>query len=118
MCIRDSEVETLKALVEKKESKELNSLFSMLVDRKDSDQYIRHYVYLSLSDISGFSPDLFNDNSDLRFDLGLGLYHKRALKNYFQKIVSDLNSTRIITVKECEDLKKVRDCLKLIKSKI
>lgn len=118
LSLTDKDIETLKTLVSARESDNLNSLFKLLIDKEDKDEYIKHNVYLALSDISGFSPDDFNDNSDLKLDLGLSLYHKRALKNYFQKIVYDLGSQKMISVKECEDLKKVNDCLKLVKSKI
>lgn len=118
LSLNDSDIETLKTLVLASESDNLNSLFKLLIDKEDKDGYIKHNVYLSLSDISGFKIDDFNDYSDLKFDLGLSLYHKRALKNSFQKIVTDLNSVKTISVKECEDLKKVSDCLKLVKSKV
>ena len=118
LSLTDSDMETLKTIVEESDSANLNSLFKLLIDKQDKDEYIKHNVYLSLSDISGFGTDAFNDNSDLKLDLGLSLYHKRALKNYFKKIVNDLGSLEIITVKECEDLKKVEDCINLIKSKI
>lgn len=118
LSLNDSDIETLKTLVLASESNNLNSLLKLLIDKEDKDEYIKHNVYLSLSDISGFEIDDFNDNSDLKLDLGLSLYHKRALKNYFQKIVTDLSSVRTISVKECEDLKKVSDCLKLVKSKV
>lgn len=118
LTLTDSDIEALKTLVLTSESNNFNSLFKLLIDKENKDEYIKHYVYLALSDISDFEIDEFDDNSDLKLDLGLSLYHKRALKNYFQKIVTDLNSVKTITVKECEDLKKVSDCLKLVKSKV
>lgn len=83
-----------------------------------SDEYIKHHVYLALADISGKDYSFISDEKSLKTDLGLSLYHKRSLKNYFQKIVSDLNSNKIITVKECEDLIAVKNCLTLVKSKV
>lgn len=118
LLLTDNDIKVLKILALASESTHLTSLFKLLIDKEDKDKYIKHNVYLALSDISGFETDDFNDNSDLKLDLGLSLYHKRALKNYFQKIARDLNSVKIITVKECEDLKKVSDCLKLVKSKV
>lgn len=118
LSLTDNDIETLKTLIATRESDNLNLLFKLLIDKEDKDEYIKHNVYLALSDISGFGTDDFIDDSDLKLDLGLSLYHKRALKNYFQKIVAELSSLKIITVKECEDLKKVSDCLKLVKSKI
>jgi hypothetical protein len=118
LSLSDNDLEKLKALAHSSEQSDLGSMFKLLINKDDKDEYIKHNVYLSLSDISGFDPDDFNDKSDLKLDLGLSLYHKRALKNYFQKIVTDLGSTKLITVKECEELKKVNDCTKLVKSKI
>lgn len=118
LSLTDNDIQDLKTLILASESDNLNSIFKLLIDKDDKHEYIRHKVYLALSDISGFEVDDFNDNSDLKLDLGLSLYHKRALKNYFQKIVTDLNSIKTISVKECESLKKVNDCLKLINSKV
>jgi hypothetical protein len=118
LSLTDEDLEKLRALVDARESDDLNDLIKMLIEKEDKDKYIRHHVYLALSDISGFEPEKIKDDSDLKFDLGLGLYHKRALKSYFQNIVSALHSEKIITVAECENLKKVKDCLKLVNSKI
>ncbi|HSI76515.1 MAG TPA: hypothetical protein VK957_11480 [Lunatimonas sp.] len=118
LSLTDEDLEKLKAFAESGESDELSAMIKLLTDKKDKAQYIAHQVYLALSDISGFEPDKFNDESDLKYDLGLSLYHKRALKNYFQNIVTELNSDKTITIPECENLKKVKDCLTLVKSKI
>jgi hypothetical protein len=118
LSLNDNDIEALKTLVLASESGNLSSQFKLLIDKENKNEYIKHNVYLALSDISGFETDDFNDTSDLKLDLGLTLYHKRALKNYFQKIVTDLNSVKYITVKECEELKIVSDCLNLVKSKI
>ncbi|WP_025142842.1 hypothetical protein [Pedobacter jeongneungensis] len=118
LSVTDSDIDQLKTFLPALKSENLNSLFNLLIEKENVDEYIRHYTYLALSDMSGFEPNDFKDNSDLKFDLGLSLYQKRALKNYFQKVTNDLGSQKNITVKECEDLKKVIDCLKLIKSKL
>lgn len=118
LSLSDKDIEKLKAIIEARESDSLNILFKLLIDKDDKDKYIKHNVYMALSDLSGFEIGKFNDNSDLKLDLGLSLYHKRALKNYFQNIVTDLGAVKIVSVKECEELKKVSDCLKLVKAKI
>ncbi|AEE48797.1 hypothetical protein [Haliscomenobacter hydrossis] len=118
LSLTDNDIEVLKTLLSTSQSENLNLLLKLFIDKEDKDEYIRHKVYLSLSDLSGFEPDDFNDNSDLNLDLGLKQYHKKSLKNYFQRIVKDLKSVKIITVKECEALNDVNDCLKLVKSKI
>ncbi len=118
LSLTDEDIEKLRAIVETGKSDELSSLVKLLTDKEDKAKYIEHHVYLALSDISGFEPDKFNDESDLKYDLGLSLYHKRALKNYFQHIVTELDSDKSITVSECEKLKNVKDCINLVKSKI
>ncbi|WP_407498453.1 MULTISPECIES: hypothetical protein [Elizabethkingia] len=118
LSLTDNDIKVLKAFVETKGSDDLKSLLKLQIEKEDQDSYIRHNAYLALSDMSGFKTEDFNDNSHLTYDLGLRLYHKRALKNYFQKIVNDLKSAKLITVKECENLEKVKDCLELIKSKL
>jgi len=118
LSLTDEDLEKLKAIGESGESDDLSSLIKLLTDKEDKNKYIAHQVYLALSDISGFEPEKFNDDSDLKYDLGLSLYHKRALKNYFQNIATALDSDKTITVSECEKLIKVKDCLNLVKSKV
>lgn len=118
LTVAERDLKKLEKIVNDSASDELSDLIKLLIEKDDTDKYIRHHVYLALSDISGFEPEKFNDDSDLKLDLGLGIYHKRALKSYFQHIVLDLGSTKPITVAECERLKTVQDCLKLVKSKL
>ena len=118
LSLTDIELNKLKTLLENSPAHDLNEILKLPPGKENQEEYIHFYVYKSLSDISGFKTSDFNDNSDLKSDLGLSLYHKRALKNYFQKIVEDLDSSKIILVKECENLVKVSDCIKLVKSRI
>jgi hypothetical protein len=84
----------------------------------NKDKYIKSKVYVALSIISGYTIDVIKDDSDLKIDLGLNDRHKMSLRNDFQQIVSDLNSSSIITLNECKLLRKVGNCLELVKSKI
>ena len=118
LSLLDIELDKLKTLLEYSPTHDLDENLKLPPGKENQDEYIHFYVYKSLADISGFKPSDFNDNSDLKSELGLSLYHKRALKNYFQKIIEDLGSSKIILVKECENLAKVSDCIKLVKSKI
>jgi len=118
LSVSEQDLDKLKDFANSVASEELKALINLLINKENSEDYIRYHVYLALSDISGFDTDAFNDKSDLKFDLGLGLYHKRALKNYFQKIVDDLKPGKAVLVSECEALKKVGDCLTLVKSKV
>jgi hypothetical protein len=95
-----------------------NALISQFIAQEDRDVYVRDHVYCSLSNSSGYDPSTFNDLSDLKEDLGLAIYHKQALKNSFQNILQRFRPDGYITVKECEGLVKVGDCIKLIKSKL
>lgn len=93
-----------------------------LIDGKDGkddkDEYIKNKVFWALSDLGGFDIRTITEEQDLGIDLGLDVLQKRSLKSYFQNILSDLKSSKIISVTECENLEKVSDCLKLIKSKL
>lgn len=117
LSLTESDMMLLKDIVTKRSPDNLNSLLELLVEKEDEDEYIRYNVYLALSDISGYSIDDFEDDTNLKSGLGLSLYHKKALKNYFQSIADDLGFSKVITVRECEELKKVSDCLTLVKSK-
>lgn len=97
---------------------ELLSKFSRMTTKTDKDNYIKHRVFVTLSEISGISYDRIQESHDLKQDLGLTKYHKRALKKPFQKIVNDLGSQKRINVSECEKLKKVAECIALVKSKV
>ncbi len=118
LSLSKSELSEFRFLVNSSQNDDLKKLVTLLVDRDNPDEYIKRKVYEALSDLSGFDIDEINDSQKLKSDLGLTTYHKKALKGYFLKILSDLGSDKNITVKECEELEKVSDCLKLLKSKI
>jgi hypothetical protein len=118
LTLTDTEIESLKNLLKSSTNSNLNSLVKLQIEKENKDEYIQHNVYLALSDISGIPTDEISNSNDLKLDLGLSLYHKKALKSYFQNIVNALNSTKKISVTECSDLKKVIDCIKLVKSKV
>lgn len=94
------------------------------MDEVKLDENIREKVYIGLSCITDYTN--IEDNSSLRFDLRLTDNHIKALKPIFNEIlkalkseiIEEIESDEIITEKECEDLKYVSDCLKLVKSKI
>ena len=118
LSLSESELSEFRLLVDNSQINGLKNLVALLVDKDNIDEYIKRKVYEALSDLSGFDIDKIKDSQKLKIDLGLSSYHKKALKGYFMKILSDLSSEKIITVKECEDLEKVSDCIKLLKSKI
>jgi hypothetical protein len=118
LSLNDNEKNALFNLISDANSDLLNSLLSHIHGTENTDVFIRHRVYFSLSHLSGKEISDFDDNSNLDTDLKLFQYHKRALKNYFQRIVHELNSNKFITTRECENLKKVSDCIVLVKSKV
>lgn len=97
---------------------ELSELVTLVISKDNPEKYIDRKVKEALSDLSGFEIEFIKETHNLKTDLGLTNYHKKSLKIYFQRIVEDLNSKKIVTVQECEKLTKVSDCIKLIKSKI
>lgn len=117
MQLGEEDLELLSSLVKESQSKSLSESFSKTTNRVDEDGYIRYHTFLALSYLSGYNINSFNENSDLKFDLGLTLYQKRALTNAFQGIVKTLQYSRSIYPTECENLTTVRSCIILIKSK-
>lgn len=118
LLLEDGDVKSLLNFAKTLPASTLKTQIEVQVNLVSKNQYVRHHVYLALADLSGYDYSHIKDTQTLKADLGLGLYHKRALKNYFQKIITDLNSNNIITVKECEDLAKVSDCMTLVTSKL
>ncbi|NAS12285.1 hypothetical protein [Poritiphilus flavus] len=118
LSMTQNELQEFSTLVESSEIKDLKELVKLVVSKDDPDTFIKRKVYEALSDLSGFDIDDINDDQELKSDLGLTNYHKKSLKRYFQRIVNDLDSDKIITVAECEKLDKVSDCIKLVKSKL
>lgn len=118
LSLNEEELEKLKTILENSPEHQLESVLNLPPAKVNKEEYIRYYVYKSLSDLSGYKTSQIKDENNLKADLGLSLYHKRALKSYFQKILSDLDSPQIILVKECENLAKVKDCINLVKSKL
>ena len=118
LSLNKSELSEFRLLVNNSQIHDLKELVTLLIDRENSDEYIKRKVYEALSDLSGFDIDYIEDNHQLKTDLYLNNYHKKALKGYFLRILSDLGSDRIVTVRECEKLEKVSDCVELLKSKL
>jgi hypothetical protein len=99
---------------------DINTLQPLIqqLNTTNSDEFIRSQVIAALAHMSGKMASSIKDTHDLTIELGLTMYHKRALKLPFQRILANLNGTAVITLKECEKLKKVSDCIKLVKGKI
>ncbi|MEC5173428.1 hypothetical protein QF024_002139 [Chryseobacterium nepalense] len=117
MQLSEEDLELLNSLIKENPSQSLFESFRKTTDRLDEDGYIRYHTFLALSYMSGYNINSFNENSDLRFDLGLTFYQKRALTNAFQDIVKAVHYTKNIFPSECEKLTTVGSCIILIKSK-
>lgn len=117
MQLSEEDLELLSSLIKESKSKSLSESFSKTTNRFDEDGYIRYHTFLALSYLSGYNINSFDENSDLKFDLGLTVYQKRALTNAFQGIVKAMHYTKNIFPSECEKLTTVGSCIILIKSK-
>lgn len=124
LTLTNEELVAFQALVNKNATDRVSALVNLQIDKEDSDEFIKQRVFLALSDLSGLDIQTIEqgqqngNDADLKLDLGLSLHHKKSLKSYFDSILADLKSTKIVTVKECESLAKVSECLKLVKSKL
>jgi hypothetical protein len=118
LSLNNAELEVFRELVKNSNLEDLNKLVNLVVQKDDPDSFIKRKVYEALSDLSGFGIDFIKESHKLKSDLGLTNYHKKSLKTYFQRIVKELDSDKIVSVTECEKLEKVTECLELVKSKI
>jgi hypothetical protein len=82
-----------------------------------NEKYIKHHVFLTLANFGSKKYNEISETDDLRLNLNLTMYSQRALRTPFQKILEELNSQNRISVKECDDLTTVADCVSLIRSK-
>ena len=118
LTFNQSELEEFSGLIESSQIEELKRVVRLVISKDHPKEYIERKVLEALSDLSGFEIDKIKPSQDLRFDLGLTLYHKKSLKTYFQRVLKDLGSNGSIMVSECEKLKQVKDCITLVNSKI
>jgi len=82
-----------------------------------NEKYIKHHVFLILANSGSKKYDEISEKDDLRLNLNLAVYRQRSLRSPFQKILEELNSQNKISVKECDNLVTVSDCISLIRSK-
>lgn len=118
LLYEDNDLPLLQNLVQGAASDTLKKSLAVALGIAAPQDAIKHKAYAALSDISGYDIATINDEQDLTADLGLSSYHKKALKNYFNRILEELGSQNTVTIGECQALKKVKDCTKLIKSKL
>lgn len=118
LSLNEDELNQFRSFVKESQIKELIELVKLVTEKDDADAFIKRRVFEVLSDRSGIEIESLNESLELKNDLGLTLYHKKSLKIPFQRIVSEMKSTKIITVRECEKLQIVSNCISLIRSKI
>ncbi len=81
-------------------------------------ELIKLQVYNTLSFLSGVEVAKIKPNQHLKFDLGLNQTEKWILKRKFNEILQGFGSQKSVTREECNKLKYVSDCTKLVNSKI
>ncbi len=114
----DSDLPKLKEFMNGQVSSILQDSFKAAIGAAATEDVVRYKVFTVLANISGYDISTINDQQDLSLNLGLSLYHKKALKIPFNEILAELSSPNTITIGECQVLKKVKDCLKLVNSKL
>lgn len=120
LSLSEPEIRELLSLVSTMRSSSLLDQIRLQLepDPNNPDPYIREKVYFALSDMSGLPTERIKDSDNLERNLGLSRYQIRALRDNFQQIVKDLGSDATIYIYECDALKRVTDCLEIIKSKL
>jgi len=96
----------------------VQSLFDKMSARIRKEQYIKHQVFIILSTIGSKKYEELNEDQNLKYDLHLTIYHKRALKGSFEDILKEMGSSKTISYVDCEKLEKVSDCIALLRGKL
>lgn len=119
LFLNESELLELRNFInDESNSQNLNNQIQLSIERNNLEDFVKRKVFEELSSLSGFEIQDIKESQNLKDDLGLRIYHKKALKIPFQRIVWNLNSSGIITVSECASLVTVINCINLIKSKL
>lgn len=118
ITVEETDIPMLQVFINDQGSEVLQSSFTAAIGEAARDDVIRYKVFVALSDLSGYDISYISEGQDLALNLGLTLYQKRALKSYFNTILQELGGSANVSVRECEQLMKVRDCLNLVKSKL
>jgi enoyl-[acyl-carrier-protein] reductase (NADH) len=101
------------------ENKDLmKNLFDKMRARIKQEQYIKHHVFIVLSTMGSKRYEELNEDQNLKYDLHLTIYHKRALKSSFENILKEFGSSKTITYDDCEKFEKVSDCIALLRGKL
>lgn len=118
LSFNESQLLSFKKLINTSDLDELKAIVNMLAEKDDPKKYVQRKVFEAVSDLSGYDLEKIKESQNLRDDLRFTLYLKRALNPYFLRILRDLGSAKNVTVKECENLKKVSDGISLLNSKL
>lgn len=112
--LEDEELKALENLLQETPKGELKTILQQVLDRQDKKKLIQQKVNEVIAEISGFDTDEISRSKHLKTDLGMGKYHRRALKAAFQKISDQSENPKEIKVKDCENLETVNDCIHLL----
>ncbi|MEM7659265.1 MAG: hypothetical protein AAF399_24300 [Bacteroidota bacterium] len=84
----------------------------------DDEAYIKYQVYAIIAMYSGYSISDIEDHLHLKADLGINKTEKWIFKKKFNALIRELGGDKFATREECLKLVFVRDCRKLIQSKL
>ena len=112
--LEDEEIKALENLIQGAPSGQLKTILQQAIERQDKKKLVRKKVVEVIAEISGFDVGDINRSKQLKNDLGMGKYHRRALKAAFQKITEETGNPKEIKVKDCESLETVDDCIHLL----
>lgn len=112
--LEEGELKALEEILQKSPSEELKKILHEVLEQRDKKKLVLKKVTEVIGEISGFEPEQITRTSQLKKDLGMGKYHRRALKAAFQKIADQTGSGKEIKVMDCENLATVNDCIQLL----
>lgn len=84
----------------------------------DPVSLVRYHVFDILAKEARIDIRKINDNSHLKFDLGISINGKWVLMRRFNEFLTSMNSLKFVNKGECIRLEYVSDCVKLVLSKL
>lgn len=79
---------------------------------------VRYHVFNIVAKVARIDIRKINDNSHLKFDLGISTNEKKVLMKYFNEVLKGMHSMKFVNMDECIRLEYVSDCVKLVLSKL
>jgi len=79
---------------------------------------VRSRVFDILARVAGIDVHKINDNSHLKFNLGINMSEKWLLMRDFNILLKGMHSMKFVNKDECLRLEFASDCVKLVLSKL